>query len=210
MKKWMYAVIAVVVVVGVVLAVTLAPERPAVENDVNDVPNDVVNGVPENGDPDNDVPDNGDPDNDIPDNDVPDVPDNDFPDVAGATSIRYTVEWANDVTGTWTYTGKDMGTADMKFRWEGTVDGVTDGFIINGELRKIWSLENGEWVDQDIPPEYWHMFWESIAAPFEEYTTQLYDWTHGDWTYTDPHTGYSVRIHNIQVNPDLPDALFRP
>jgi hypothetical protein len=183
MKKWMYVVIGVVVVVGVVLAVRFAPERSPVEN-----------GIPDGG---NGVPDNG-------------VPDNGAPDIATATSLQFSVEWANDETGELTYSGKDMGTEDMKLRCEGTLDGVEEGFIINGELRKIWSLQDGVWRDEGIEDEYWDTFWDMFVTPFEAYAAELYDWTHGDWTYTEPYMGYSVRIYNIQVNPDLSDALFAP
>jgi hypothetical protein len=178
MKKWMYVVIGVVVVVGVVLAVRLAPERPPVENGIPDG----VNGVPDNG----------------------------VPDIETATSLHFSVEWTNDETGEWTYMGKNMGTEDMKLRFEGTLDDVEEGLIINGELRKMWSLQDGVWFDEGVEDEYWDMFWDMLAAPFEAYVAELYDWTHGDWTYTEPHTGYSVRIYNIQVNPDLSDALFEP
>jgi hypothetical protein len=188
MKKWMYIVIGVVVVVGVILAVRLAPERSPVENGIPDGVSSV---------PDNDVPDNG-------------VADIGVPDIATATSLHFSVEWTNDETVEWTYMSKNMGTEDMKLRWEGTVDGTEEGFIINGELRKIWSLQDGVWVDEGIEDEYWDMFWGTWTTPFEGYVDELYDWTQGDWSYTEPATGYSVRIYNIQVNPDLSDALFEP
>ena len=189
MKKWMYVVIAIVVVVGVVLAVRLASERPLVENDVNDVANDVVN----------DVPDNGVPDNDVPDNDVPDV--------AGATSIRYTVEWTNDERMVWEHWAKDIGTEKLKIRI-GMTNGYDMMYVVNGDLRKVWMVSDGEWIA--MPDEQWDEWWDEHRADLETHIGELHEWTHGDWTYTEPYTGYSVRIQNIQVNPDLPDALFQP
>jgi len=198
MKKWMYVAIGVVVVVGIVLAVRLAPERPPVENGIPDV----VNGVPDNGVPDNGVPDNGVPDNGVPDNGVQDI--------ATATSLRFNVGWTNYETVEWIYMSKNMGTEDMKLRYEGTVDGIEEGFIMNGELRKMWSLQDGVWSDAGIEEEYWDMMWAMWASSFDVYVGHLYDWTHGDWTFTDPATEYSIRIYNIQVNPNLSDAQFEP
>jgi len=73
---------------------------------------------------------------------------------------------------------------------------------VNGELRRVWELQDGTWVEEHIPDEVWGMF--------EAHRTQLLGWTHGDWTYTDPETGYSVRIYDVQVDPSLADALFEP
>ncbi|MFO7773843.1 MAG: hypothetical protein R6V59_07940 [Dehalococcoidia bacterium] len=190
MKKWMYVVIGVVVVVAVVLAVRLAPERPLVENDVNDVVND--------------VPDNGIPDNDVPDNDVPD---NDVPDIATATSLHFTVEWTNDEKMVWTYMAKDIGTENLKLRIEMT-NGYDMAYVVNGELREVWVVSEGEWVA--MPDAQWDEWWDEHRADLHAHISELHDWTHGDWTYTEPITGYSVRIYNIQVDPHISDALFEP
>ncbi len=155
--------------------------------DDNDVANGIDNGV---------------------DNGVENGVDNDVPDVEGATSLQFTVEWSNGESGSWTYMAKDMGTEDLKLRFEGVFEGVEEGFIVNGELRTMWALEDGVWVDQEIPAEYWDMYWDMWAAPFEAYVGELYGWTGGEWGYTDPYTGLQVRIYDVAVNPDLPDALF--
>jgi len=143
------------------------------------------------------------------DDEIPNDAANDS-DVATATSLQYSVEWSNDETGDWTFMAKDIGTEDAKLRWEGTVNGHEDGFIINGELKRVWNLEDGTWVEVDIPAEMWDMYWEGWWAMFEGHRTELLEWTDGDWTYTDPETGYSVRIYDVQVDPTLTDALFEP
>ena len=194
MKKGMYVALGIVLSLSLVLTFGCGESEPTpIENDVPDV--EVGNDVPD--------PEVG---NDVPDPEVG----NDVPDVAAATSMQYTVEWTNGETGEWTWMAKDMGTENLKLRWEGSVDGSEEGMIINGELRKIWTLTDGAWIEEDIPHGYWDMVWRGFAAPFEAHTTQLHDWTHGDWTYADPDTGFHVRIHSIQVNPDFPDSLFEP
>lgn len=195
MKKWMYVAIGVVVVVGVVLAVRfLAPESPPVANDVPGPNGNVVdNGV------------DGDADNDV---------DNGVPGVETATSMWFSVEWTNDETGAITYMAKDIGTEDFKLRGDGWEEGLEMGVIINGELGQMWYLEEDDWIGIGIPVEhwgeYWGEYWEGYVTMFNDYITGLHGWTHGDWTYTDPEEGYSVRVYDIEVNPDLDDALFEP
>jgi len=144
-----------------------------------------------------------DPNDEIP-NDVP----NDS-DVAGATSLQYSVEWSNDATGDFTFMAKDIGTEDAKLKWEGTTDGVEEGTIINGELKSIWVLEDGAWVELDVPDFMWDDVWDDLWRMFETHRTHLLEWTDGDWTYTDA-AGNSVRIYDVQVDPTLADALFEP
>ena len=198
MKKWMYVVTGVVVVAAVMAVILgvrfLALERPAVENDVPG--------------PNGNVVDNG-ADSDV-DNGVDDVPD-----VAAATSIRFSVEWTalDDEAVACTHMAKDIGTEDFKLRIDGQVDSfeagtITVGTIINGELGQAWMFQNGEWVE--IPVEYWGGYWEGAVTELDAYIAELQGWTHGDWTFAHPDYGYQIRIYDIDVGPDLDDALFEP
>lgn len=198
MKRWMYVVTGIVVV-AVVMAVILgvrflAPERPAVENHVPG--------------PNGNVVDNG-ANSDV-DNGVDDVPD-----VAAATSIRFSVEWTapDDEAVVCTYMAKDIGTEDFRLRIDGQVDGfeagiIIVGTIINGELRRGWMFQNDEWVE--MSRELWERYWQEASPELNRYVTQLHGWTHGDWTFTHPDYGYQVRIYDIEVGPDLDNALFEP
>ena len=132
----------------------------------------------------------------------------DTPNVGAATSMRFSVEWTNGHSEQWTYTAKDIGTEDFKLRWEGTSNGDEDGLIMNSELRRLWFLEDGQWVEEDVPDGFWELFTETYRIAFEAYMTALEDWTDGDWSYTDPGTGGQVRIYDIEIDPDLSDTLF--
>ena len=191
MKRWMYVVTGIVVVAAVMAVILgvrfLAPERPAVENDVPGLNGDVV--------------DNG-ADSDV-DNGVDDVPD-----VAAANSIRLCVERTNDEKAEYTYVAKDIGTGDFKSRIDGQAEGLEVRIIINGELGQAWIFQNGEWVM--IPDEPWDDYWGAALAELDLYISELHGWTGGDCIFTHPEHGYQVKIYDVEVNPDLPDTLFEP
>lgn len=184
MQKWMYVVIgivAAVAVVGVVLGVRyLGPERPPVENGVPPQNGDVVNGVD----------------------------DNDVPDVAAATSLRFSMEFTNGEIGDFTWLAKNIGTEEFKLRIEGLLYGFEIGYIVNGELQRAWELRDDEWID--MPSEAWDEVWDGFVTELDVVISELDEGTHGDWTYTDPDEGYLVRIYDIEIDPDLDDALFEP
>ena len=191
MKKGMYVALGIVLSLSLVLTFGCGESEPTpIENDVPDV--EVGNDVPD--------PEVG---NDVPDPEVG----NDIPDVAAATSMQYTVEWTNGERMVWTYWAKDIGTENLKLRIEMT-NGYEMIYVVNGELQKIWGFSDGQWIL--MPGELWDDYWDEHRTDLETHTTELHDWTHGDWTYADPDTGFQVRIHSIQVNPDLPDSLFEP
>jgi hypothetical protein len=197
MQKWMYAVIAIVAVVavlGVILGVRyLAPDRPPVDN----------GGPVQNGESINGAPDNG-------ENGAPDGNGNGVPDVGAATSLQFSVDLTNGETGQFTWLAKNIGADDFRLRLEWRWDEFEEGIIIDGQLHRIWHLEEGAWIEEDMVAEYWDVYWDLLMVPFERYVMALRDWTHGDWTYTDPVEGYLVRIYDITVNPELDDALFEP
>lgn len=125
--------------------------------------------------------------------------------IGEATSLSCKVDVTNETTTTATYQAKDIGSDDMKMRIEGTTAGTEFKYIINGEEQKAWMYAAGQWIEHDFGGT-----WEMWSSTFEEYETELSGWTGGDYEYTDPTTGYSIRIYDIQVNPTLPDSLFQP
>ena len=197
MQKWMYAVIAIVAVVavmGVILGVRyLTPDRPPVENGVP-----VQNGQPINGDPDNG------------ENGAPNGNGDDIPDVAAATSLQFRMELTNDDIGDFVWMVKGIGTAEFALRIDGLLAGFQIGYILNGELQRIWYREGGDWMEKDRADADWREFWDDFVAEVDVVVSQLEECGDHDCTYTNPDGEYLVRIYDISVNPDLDDALFEP
>ena len=131
-------------------------------------------------------------------------------DIGTATSLSFDVEVREpdgDVTYTGTFKGKNLGAANFKFRMEGTVAGVEFKVIADAGTEKAWAWNSATgWMDVS---SYFQTYFDQYRAEFESYQEQLSGWTGGDYTYTDPTTGYSVAMSNIEVNPDLPDSLFQ-
>lgn len=184
MQRWMYVVVGIVVVLavaGVVLGVRyLAPERPPVDNGL----------PPQNGDVVNDVNDNG------------------VPDVAGATSLRFRMELTNGEIGDFVWAAKNIGTAEFKLRIDGWLYGFDIGYIVNGEIQQAWEFRDDQWTS--IPPDIWDEVWDGFVTELDVVTSELSECTGDDCVYDDPVEEYRVRIYNVEVDPDLDDALFEP
>ncbi len=183
MKKWMYVVTGVVVVAAV-MAVILGVRFLAPERPA------VENGVPAS---------NG----DVVDNGVDGIPD-----VAAATSIRFSVERTNAEKAEYTYSAKDIGTQDFRSRIDGQAEGLEVRIIINGELRQAWVFQDAKWVE--VPDQSWNDYWEGALSELDLYICELEGCTNGDCIFAHPEHGYQVRIYDIEVDPDLSDALFKP
>jgi hypothetical protein len=134
-----------------------------------------------------------------------------------ATSLAFKVDvTAEETTGTIIFKMKDIGTDDMKVRMDVTalVNGTTQetSMIVNGELRKAWMYENGVWTD--MSDNVSEALWDTLSEPLvyenvlSSFGVNLSGWTGGDYTYTDPTTGYSFRVHDFELNPVLEDSLF--
>ncbi len=132
-------------------------------------------------------------------------------DVVTADSLKFTVEGttAEGDHGILTWSAKDIGTQNMKIRAEGTSGGEDFGVILNGETTTMYEYDNGEWVENPIPPEYWDMMWDSWETMFDGYHSSLSSWTGGEYTYTDGE-GNTVKIYDVEIDPNLPDSLFAP
>jgi hypothetical protein len=131
------------------------------------------------------------------------------PNIAEASSLQFSVSVTDSSgasQGTYTYYAKNAGTSNLMIRIEMTdSSGSNMVYIVNGALQKAW-VETGD-IWQDISSSYTTQ-WSTWNSAFVGYQNSLASWSGiGDSTYTSP-TGDSVRVHNISVNPSLPDSLF--
>ena len=129
--------------------------------------------------------------------------------VAGASSLQFTVSITNSSGGTtssYTYSAKNAGTPNMMIRVEFTDPNMGGSFayIVNGAQQKAWMQTGGQWID--LTSTFADEF-DSWDSTFKDYQDSLSDWNGlGDWSYTVG--GETIRIHNISVNPSLPDSMF--
>ena len=130
-------------------------------------------------------------------------------DIEGASSLQFTVTMTNSsgaTVGSYTYSAKNSGTSNMMIRVEFTDPNSSSNFvyIVNGALRQAWMASDGEWLDLSSTFDSQYDSWDET---FTDYKNNLSDWSGlGDWSYTVG--GETIRIHNISVNPSLPDSLF--
>ncbi len=127
-----------------------------------------------------------------------------------ATSLQYTVNLTTSgVTGTYVFSGKNLGTADIWLRVDATpVEGAgTYSYIMNATSRTSSNNETGTWAAGNFTRD-WGVTW---SAQFEGYITHNKDWKTGDpdITYHD-NAGNEVDVFSILINPSLPDSLFTP
>jgi hypothetical protein len=129
------------------------------------------------------------------------------PGIEEATSLQFKVEiTGGEAAGTYEYMAKNIGTDDMMIRVEIPIEGMDDlVYIVNGAQQKAWANEGTGWVDLS---DAFSDQWDAWKATWDGYTDNLATWTSGDWTYTDPADGSTVRIYDITVNASLEDSLF--
>jgi len=139
-------------------------------------------------------------------------------DIASATSLSFNADFTFPTGSTGglsvlatlkTNKWKDIGSVNMKTRGEGTVQGQTVIYIVNGEQRKVWVYMGGQWTDLS-ENHSWDEIWDEWCGEngiITEYQIALSGWTGGEYTYTDP-TGTSIRFYDIELNPTLDDSLF--
>ena len=129
-------------------------------------------------------------------------------DIETATSLSFKVD--TTVMGTeytMTFKGKDIQSTNTKFRIDGTIaDEEFKLIIYTGEENAwMWMSATG-WQDVSATMQ---PYLEQYQTQFDAYKEELSGWTGGDYTYTDPTTGATVRIYDVTINPDLPDTLFQ-
>ncbi len=122
-------------------------------------------------------------------------------DVESASSIRY--KWSQeegDVTRTWEYMAKNIGTDDLKVRVDFVDDEHQSGsVVINRERGKVWVVENDEWQ------EYSYETVGQYVDHLEDHLNYISDYWDGD-----PFEFQGVRFHGVELNPNLSDSLFVP
>jgi len=129
--------------------------------------------------------------------------------IADASSLQFKA----DVTQggnktTYTYSAKNIGTSNAMLRIEQTGSQGSFIFIVNGAQKQAWAYENGAWNNFTY---LYNTYWTEWNSGLTQYKNNLSHWSgSGDYTYTDPTTGYSIRVYSISVNPSLADSLFQP
>ncbi|MFW6040566.1 MAG: hypothetical protein ACOC85_01880 [Thermoplasmatota archaeon] len=128
--------------------------------------------------------------------------------VKQASSLKYTITVTHPEEGefTQTFMAKNIGTDDVKLRMEWDSNDDEGIFILNHELKKAWIYSDGVWEDLSEWFEVWYDTY--YVQQFEDYMTELYDWTGGEYTYTEPSEGITVTFSGIQIDPSLSDSLF--
>jgi hypothetical protein len=130
-------------------------------------------------------------------------------DIAGASSLQYTVAVTSGGVsqGSYTYYGKNAGTANFMMRIDYTDStGTQGGFIINSAQQKAWSYSDGTWTDISAAYTTQYNTWNTL---WQGYVNYLGAWT-GSGGYTYSAGGDSVTFSGISINPSLPDSLFTP
>jgi len=130
-------------------------------------------------------------------------------DIAGASSLQYSVAVTSGGVsqGSYTYYGKNAGTADFMMRIDYTDSSGTQGaFIINSAQEKAWSYSDGTWTDVSAAYTMQYDTWNTL---WQGYVSNLGAWN-GIGGYTYSAGGDSVTFSSISVNPSLPDSLFAP
>ena len=125
--------------------------------------------------------------------------------IAGASSLDYKCDLTSP-TGTLTYRfrARNIGTANMDIR----VDMADIVYILSGSQREGWVYVAGQWMSFSDMGYNFDEQWNQYVGSLEQYTGYLSGWTGGEWSGT--FGGITYRIYDIQVNPSLPDSLFRP
>ena len=127
--------------------------------------------------------------------------------IAGASSLDYKCDLTSP-TGTLTYRfrARNIGTANMDIR----VDMADIVYILSGSQREGWVYVAGQWMSFSDMGYNFDEQWNTQYGTFTGLKESLIaaGWTGGEWSGT--WGGMTVRIYDIDVNPSLPDSLFRP
>jgi hypothetical protein len=74
-------------------------------------------------------------------------------------------------------------------------------------MQKYWSYSNGQWVVGDVSTIISGSWTDSVSEISNDLTAMLQNWRGGNTTSTN-RSGVSFIISNIEINPQLDDALF--
>lgn len=132
---------------------------------------------------------------------------------ATATSLDFTVEYALEGMGTYTYRymARNIGTSSLDIRIEWDSEQVDAKYILKGSTRQGWVYTGDQWIEFTTMYQDFDEFWDAFYESFEGYQTTLAEeWTGVQgWTYSFPGMG-TVTYSNIDINPSLPDSVFQP
>ncbi|MDI9576673.1 MAG: hypothetical protein QM398_00875, partial [Thermoproteota archaeon] len=128
----------------------------------------------------------------------------------GASSLKFSVTITSEESGnepmTLTYYAKNIGTQQMMLRVDMTEGSETGSYIVNGVTKQYWINDGIEWTEWS---EFFEEYWTESQANWAEMENDISEWG-GEGTYTDPLSGVTVTVHDVQINPNLPDTLFAP
>ena len=102
---------------------------------------------------------------------------------------------------------ENIWTPNLKVRDERTTTGQDVITIINGETQEVWIYSEGTWTDMS---SMFNSYWSEYELLAHTYTIVAVSGLtgSGDYTFTDPTSGATVTLSNIQINPSLDDSLF--
>jgi hypothetical protein len=125
--------------------------------------------------------------------------------VADASSLQYSVNLSADtpsaLRGTYTYSGKNVGTSSFMMRIEFTdLSNYQSIIILNGAQQKAWEYSAGKWSEISAYGTYYNV-WQGYVGVLAAWNGT------GDYSYTLSRA--TVRIYDISVNPVLADSLFQ-
>jgi len=123
-------------------------------------------------------------------------------DIGSATSLSFNVTASSYGLTNVTFQAKNIGSSNLMLRIEGTINGSTSGFIVNGVQQKVWSESDGTWTEVPGGYSYLSGVWDPI---FQGFRTSLLSVTVDHWESPDG----TVTISNISTA-ELSDSLFQP
>ena len=130
--------------------------------------------------------------------------------VESATSLEFKVGYTDGLGQSvdMNFWAKNIGSPDVKIRMDATMGSAVVDVIVDVGTGATWTRgTGGTWGEPD-PPLDNEILIGSYSDLLEEYQERLSDWVEGDHYFTAE--GVTMRIYDIEVNPELSDSLFLP
>ncbi|GAG34841.1 unnamed protein product, partial [marine sediment metagenome] len=130
--------------------------------------------------------------------------------IISATSLEFKVDFtvATGQPVDVHFWAKNIGSPDVKIRVDGSVGSTDMDVIVDVGTGATWMRDTGSSWGSPKPPHNSELLIQSHLDMLEQYQERLSDWVEGDHYFTAE--GATIRIYDIEVNPDLPDSLFLP
>jgi len=110
------------------------------------------------------------------------------------------------------YAAKNLNNSNIELLWVVTTPSTgTVEYIANGIQQTAWTNSNGQWTEASYGNQL-----NNIQLEAYGYTNLLSGYNNGSGTFDakvpagEPDAGNTVTFTNIQINPSLPDSLFKP